>query len=428
MSHFNRLIQSAYTGPESGERIAFTYRQAIPRDFSHRLDDYEYVGIDGVEHRDLGIGDDSYSIQAIFNDTNHDVSALAFIDLLRERALPGFPGFFEHPREGVIEVVVSKVSVTHDPRSDASETTIDIEFQKQLTLPKQQKESVEITTVKQLEAFNASAANDFDLQTTLATVRDKLAAVQEAVSNVNKITEVMGDIYSTNAAVLSTAEQIQTDIKNNISTLINTPKTLASQTQQLIQLSFGTDTEPANRSQSFLQLYYDTIGININPDLYNAEPSKANRNRIASQELTAATSIASNMANVVLQLDKFTTRQEAFDALANAKANIYNLGLDLDKLQSQYDSLNVQDQYFSSSETYKDMTSLARIATAAVQDETSGLKTTILVTTATDDNILNICAKYYKNVDDETLDFFTDSNGFNIDQTLIVPAGTQLVI
>jgi prophage DNA circulation protein len=407
--------------------VSWTYRNEIPKSFQHRLDEYEYSGIDGTEYRDLGISGDLLPMVAVFDSIDHDRDAAALVAVLRETASPGNFGILEHPREGVVEVVVGPVNVTHNPTTDAGETIVEIPFKQQLTLPSQRKESPLITTVKQLQRLNAAAADDFGTQTVLNNIGDTLAAIEENESSIKKINDKIAPIVATNADILVTFNQIQTDVLNNLDTLVKTPLVLASQMQQMVQLAIDAPGLIVDKAKAWADLYRDAVGKDAFPDLYYDPVRNSTRVRIASQELVGVSAVGSSLANVVLQAADFTTKQQAFDALLDARAQILNLANGLDLLQDKFNGELFQEQYFANTQTYKVLSELFRIATLAIQEETLGLKTTVTVTLATDQTILDICAKYYKAVDDETLEFFIESNNVLVDQ-LYFPAGSVVKI
>jgi len=428
MNHINRLIKSAFTSPETSTRLEFKYRDSIPYSFDKRLDAYTYARVNGTEYRDLGFGGATYPFNCVFDSDNHDQESSNFVKLLKETASPGYPGYLEHPREGVVEVVVKSVTVNHNPAKDGAQTVVEVIFWKQLTLPEQFKKSPSIAVKYALDDFNNASQNDFSISSLNHNISQRLSTIRETKTVLSKISDNVSTVLSTNANIISTFDQINTDILNNIDTIVKSPLVLASQLQQMTGLIFGTSSRFKERVNAWIGLYSDVIGDDEKPDLYYNDTNVITKNKIAMQELVAGSAIANNITNVVLQSDSFKTKQEAFDALQQSSQMVLNLGADLDSISKNFDSNNFQDQYFSQTDSYKKLKSLVEIATASIQNITTDLKTTVQITTSIDCTILDIASKYYDNVNDDILNFIIDSNSLSLDDILYIKAGTTLQI
>jgi hypothetical protein len=425
MSSRDRLIVPAYTSPVTGTRTTWTYRTAFTTGFKKRLDSRRFVGVDGTNRRDLGFDIDDYPMACIFNDVDHDLTARDFVETLKETITPGNPGILEHPRDGVVPVVVADVMVTHNPTKDGSETIVEVVFQHQTELPGNLGESPIVATEKQLANVNAASASDFNLAQSIANAGDRLATIQEMTSQINKIGETMGAVVAANGQALTTFNTIKDDILRNIDTLVKAPLTLATQTQQLVQTVLATPGEFSAKAQGWKDLYTASVGES---QLFDVSRTDANRNRVSSQSLTAVSALSANLANVVIQIDDFPSKTAAFDALADAQQQILNLAADLDYMQDTFESEIMQKRYFSNRETYSEFQKLIRIAKAGTQQAAQRLRTSVSIKTQIDTHLLQLAADYHQDVSDETLDFIIAQNGLTIDNMFLIPRGSEIEI
>jgi hypothetical protein len=393
--------------------------------FKKRIDSRRYVGINNSERVDLGWDDDGYPMSCVFSGPDHDTDALAFIETLKERATPSRPGILEHPREGIKEVVVESVATTHDPVHDAAETIVEVVFLLQIRLPGQRNESPVVATRKQFEAVNAAGANDFSLAQSVATAGDRLATIQEVKAQLKNITNAIGDVVAANAQALATFNAIQADILQSLDTIVKSPLTLATQMQQMTQAALAVPGNLAEKTVGWIELYNAAIG---NSNLFDATPTSANKNRVATQELTATSGLSANLANVVFQIDQFDSKSVAFDALSRAQQEVLNLGADLDYMQDTYEKELLQDRFYSQREAYQELSELTRVVTAATRQLSGRLRTTVTVKLLSDTHLYDLAAKYYRDVSDDSLDFIIDQNGLTLENLYVIPAGTELEI
>jgi hypothetical protein len=359
----------------------------------------------------------------VFTGTDHDLDALAFLETLKETATPERPGILEHPREGIKEVMVLDVSTTHDPVHDAAETIIEVLFVLNTRLPGQRNESPIVATQRQFEAVNEASASDFSLLQSIASAGDRLATIQEVTAQLRNINESVGEVTAANSQALATFNAINDDILANLDTLVKTPLVLATQMQQMVHTVLAVPGNLSEKASAWVDLYTSSVG---NSTLYDATPTGANRNRVAAQELTATSAISANLANIIFQIDQFTSKVEAFDALAKAQQEFLNLGADLDYIQDTYEKELLQDRYYSQREAYRQLQELVRVVTAATRQVSERLKTTVTVKVLNDTTLYDLAAKYLQDVSDDSIDFIIDQNGITLDNLYIIPAGTEL--
>jgi len=428
-THFDDLIRGAYTGPTSGTRVPFRYREALPLNMERRLGENRYLGIDGVEYQDLGNDDWSYTIEAFFEGSTHPADAAAFIAVLMERAPVGAPGLLEHPREGVREVVVKSIRKIHDPNSDANQTRVSVVFHDQLTLPADMRDRPELAVERALASFNSAAASEFKLMATLNTVRDKVATAREFVAQVNTITETMGAVLDTTSQVLSDFNAMKTDILNNMDTLLNAPEVLAAQVVRLVQSVVSFPGDFFNKSDAIENMYRKSLGIDddLVPTLSGASADSTTRNRANVQALVASSAAASMLVNVVQNTSGFLTRQAAFDAASAAMKSVQNVTAALEIPAGAFNGSTVQSRYYTPN-TFRTLRVLRRICFASTQQLTARLLATRIITLPRDTSIFQVCFDAYNNVTDETLWALIDSNNLSMNEMIVIPAGRVLYV
>lgn len=428
-SHFEDLIQAAYTGPQSGTRISFRYREVLSKNIKRRLGENRYLGVDGVEYQDNGNDDWKYNIEAFFAGNKHPDDARAFADLLCEPAPVGTPGLLEHPRDKVREVVVSSVRVMDDPNKNANQTIVRVEFRDQLTLPADKRDRPEIAVQAALDGFNVGASEEFGLTAALNTITEKTAAAREIVSQVNVITETMGEVLAASAQVLADFNAIKTDVLNNLNTLLNAPAVLARSLLRLVQAVLDIPGDFFPKADAFENLYRRSLGIDddATPSLQGSSSTSVTLNAASIQGLIASGASAAMLSNVALNTDAFLTKQAAYEAASTSLTSVTTVTQALEVPQQSYTTQTVQNKYFTPG-TLKNLKQLKRICYAATQQLTVRLLATRVIVLSKDTNILQVCAAEYGSVTDDTLWALIDTNNLSFDEMVIIPGGKELQV
>lgn len=430
-THFEDLIQAAYTGPQSGTRISFRYREVLSKNINRRLGMNRYLGVDGVEYQDNGNDDWKYTIEAFFASTTHPTDAREFADLLCEPAPVGIPGLLEHPRDKVKEVVVASVRLIDDPNKNANQTIVRVEFRDQLTLPADKRDRPEIAVQAALDGFNDAAAEEFGLSSVLDTITEKTAAAREIVSNVNVITETMGEVLGASAQVLADFNAIKTDVLNNVDTLLNAPGTLARSLTRLAQAVLDVPGDFFGKSDALEQLYKATLSLETTrPGMTSLDEAPANdrtKNAANIRGLIAGAAGAGMLVNVVQNTDGFLTKQAAYEAASDALSSVKSITEALEKPQQAFGTVALQRKYTTPA-TLLEFKKLKRICYAATQQLTARLIATRIITLPKDASVLQVCAAEYGNVSDDTVWSLIDTNNLSLEEIIVIPAGRQLFV
>lgn len=428
-NHFDDLIQAAYTGPQSGNRIAFRYREMLPKNIKRRLGANRYIGIDGVEYQDLGNDDWRYNVECFFTGPTHPADAAALERLLLEPAPVGSPGLLEHPREKVREVVVASVRVIHDPNKDANQTKVQIEFRDQLTLPADQRDRPELAVQRALESFSSAAANEFAVVSTLNTIADRVATAREVVAQLNIITETMGEVLDATSQIQADFIAIRTDITNNLDTLLDAPDVLAANLVRLVHLALSAPADIFSRADAYSNLYRRSVGIDDDsvPTLFGLAPESVTRNLANLQGLVASAASAGMLVNVVQGAGAFLTKQAAYEAASGALASVTAVTRALETTQDTFDLSSVQRKYVTP-QTLSELRILKRLCYAATQQITSRLLATRIITLQHDTPVFQVCYEYYEDISDDTLWALIDANNLSLEEMVVIPGGRELYV
>lgn len=429
-THFDDLIVGAVTGPQSGTRLPFRYREILPKHIKKRLGENRYLGVDGVEYQDNGRDDWTYNVDCFFEGRTHPTDAAAFVEVLLEQATPGNPLILEHPRDKVQEVVVESIRVVHDPNRNANQTTVSVVFHDQLTLPADRRDRPAIAVEYALESFVEEAKREFGAVALLNSVRDRVATAREVVSQINVITETTGSILDASSQILSDFNAIKQDILNNIDTLLNFPEVLAANIVRLVDAVLSIPGDLFNKSDGLERLYKTSLGIDDDsiPTLFGAAPDSVTRNVANVQALVASTAAAAMLVNVVQNTGSFLTKQAAYESSTRALAAVRTVTAALEAPQDAYVGKTVQDRYFTPS-TLQQLQVLKRICYASTQQLTSSLPATRIIRLEKDTSILQVAFDYYdEDISDDRLWAIAETNNLSIEEMIVIPAGRELYV
>lgn len=453
MSYEDRLIQPAYTPPISKKRHTWKYREQLSTEFQMRFEERRYLGVKGVEYFSLGDdGNDSFPFTCVFDGTDHDKLAVEFLLALREECKPGYPGILEHPTEGTKEVFIPYARKYTDPTNDAAETFIDVEFRLQLTLPQNKKDSPKITTQKQFENVMIASKNDFAQSLKTDTGASTLSAVNSAKNGLNKLYSSVGNVarfastvsepirdardflsftadiagssarYSQNA--LTQFNQIQTDILNDVDTLVKSPAVLASQFQRMIATISNIPGLLADKIQSWKDLYSSTGGTKTEDKNVDDELS----NILAFKELMSVSAVANIARQSVIQSSDFRNADDALASFYSTVSTFNEMLQSLDDEAKSFDDLTAQEQYFSQTDSVKNMKVLLHLAGDAIRESIQILPQKTVVQLINDQTIFDVIYQYYGTIDNDTFDRFVEDNNLSLDTLLFLDAGTEVLV
>lgn len=425
MSYEDRLIQPAYTPPISKKRHTWKYREQLSTEFQMRFEERRYLGVKGVEYFSLGDdGNDSFPFTCVFDGADHDRLAVEFMLALREECKPGAPGILEHPTEGTKEVFIPYARKYTDPTNDAAETFIDVEFRLQLTLPQNKKDSPKITTQKQFENVMTASRNDFVESINTDTGASALSAVRAARDGLSKAAATVGTVARNGQDALTQFNQIQTDILNDIDTLVKAPAVLASQFQRMIATIANIPGLLADKIRGWKDLYSSTGGTKTEDKSVDDELS----NILSFKEMISVSAVANMARQSVVQSSDFRNADDALSSFYSTVVTFNSMLQSLDDESKLFDDLAAQEQYFSQTDSVKNMKVLLQLAGDAIRESIQILPQKTVIQLTNDQTVFDIIYQYYGTIDNDTFDRFVEDNNMSLDTLLFLDAGTEVIV
>ena len=424
MSFTERLIPPAYTSP-SGIRQEFFYSSGLEKTFEHKLDGYEFADLDVSYFQDLGLTSDVLPFQVKIKGPDYDLDAKNFELLLREKG----QGILEHPIHGTKNVVIGSVRRFDDPINAGGVATFDIAFFETDELqPAETSEfPAEIADQQNTIANEASSAS-FANTIRFRSILDQINVQETYQSYIGFVEKALAKVAAIQGEIAIAFNQVLGDILNNLDTLIETPLQLAQQTQFLIQLPLQATESFSERLTSYAELLdavlqVDGDGVSfmeskdINTSLFND---------VIISELFGAAAV-----NAIIQTassSNYTTRTDALSSSEAVTTEFNKLTEILDRIQTKYKNEIFFDQYFSQSQNYNEMRTLLLTVIKDIQKRLLSLAMEKKFTLTIDKHYIDICANEYGKIDDETLQFFQDTNNIHGDDFFLLNKGREITV
>jgi len=378
--------------------------------------------LDSVESRsqDQGNKATTFNMSAYFTGQDYDIPTDAFYKALELQYTIDKPGILKHPRWGNINVFpLGDFPQTEELISGAMVGRIDITFTKVFnrSFPETTGGSLStaLTNIDEIEEISDEIAEGIDVSNTKLETSIQ-AKLQNAVGIIsNSLSEITKQVK----AVQDEFTAIQDAINNTIDDVAGNIIELISQTQQLIRL-------PAKIVQSFedkingYASMIETLCDNFNDP---NEVSQANRkNNALMMELFSGYGVA-----VLSESTSFADYSIRSQAISSTE--IIN-----DSLDFFTDSFNEARAYGLADEEFSgthNLWSLMFDTTARIKEllllQAFDLKAEKRIILNNNIDIVNLCYELYGNIQEETLQFFILTNGFNNDDFYELSAGTEIV-
>lgn len=471
----NRLQEAAYT-PPSGIRITFDYENQSYK-VEKKTSAFEFPDADGTLVQDHGIGGRRFPMRVYFWGKDCDRQAEVFEAALFERG----KGVLETPLYGKHDVVpFGDIERRDDLKTAANQVIFDVTFFKTIgdayPIGQEDPASAALTA---LELFGDAAGAEF------ATSLDQgsIAESQGLLDTINDLIDQVGDVMDTIAAVQGVVNDqfndIMSTVQNALDTFISDPLTIAFQTQQMIAAPGTAMADISAQLDGYSNLAQNIFGANdsvsdpggpggLGPQINNntgtgndaQEPNKFHtRNLFAGAYVAGAitstifTSTKKGGAASIPSVGQRRTDAErngegsgnsaftkAEDALAAAEAILAQMDAYLAWKDANFKNISggnltaaEQAEFISaptnmdSGASQKHLQDAVALAAGYLINMSFELKRGKRFTLTTNRSLLDLVYELYGTVNNETLDFFIDSNGLIGDQIREIKKGTSIV-
>ncbi len=434
----------AYIGPVSGERIQFIYDGVLEDGVTHSLGEFQFSGVDEKYFQDRSQFSDSYGF-TIFLDDQDDLRIVRAI--LNEKISENNPGTLEHPDPtlGTFPVATASYKVTQNSQKKTGMISVAIVFVR--TIPNllggnpsnSNNPATATATLQSIDQLNINQALDFADAVDETTGQGIAAIVEGAISAANRAKDFLGDIAaqvdeinilftSTYAQIISTADE-----------LARAPFDLARQVQNLIQLPMLAVDSATDRIAAFQNYVDDTLSFTQTDENEFSAGSPAGKNILSVDGMAALAAISainySAVSTKSVTLDEITSGQqltesgylsrpqvlETIQAVLNSAKDSTEI---LSEKAANFGAVTFFKQYFDYSILNKN------IVTATVRNLNQRIFSTsqeIIITTDKEESPIPLCGRLYGSVENNTIQFFIESNKLHGDEIYLVPKDREIV-
>lgn len=438
------------TSPEGSEFTANWI--GSPRSVAKKLGIFSLPKIKGNIVQDMDVESNTYSITFFFEGKDNDKEANRFFAVCKER------GQWEiiHPVHGLVGLQLVSATENDQPITNGNITQIDSEWIEPID-PATLKTARELAGIVDglKDDLNISAAQQFANK-----IKEGTEALNEAIKDATEIVEGVSEkIFDPLNTIVDSVDSSFNAIQNGINDILNATvleaQQLAGKTQNLIQ----TPLLASNSLQSRLGIYDDAADgyFNVLPSgTKNTDINKAAVGEVAllsvvagnakiattgvdqptkiaipaiedetikSQLIEPQTPIPTTASTVATRAQAVATAQQ----LANSFRNISNR---LDDIQKNFESEDIDNQFFSQTETYAIAAQLTNTAIQFLLVSSFDLKVERRFVLSEPRCPYEIAVTEYEGPgeNDENFDLFIQSNNLKGDEIILLPAGREVVV
>lgn len=436
----------AYTTPQTGQRIEFTYDGAINDGVTHNLGSFNFSGVDGTFHQDKSLTTEDYTF-TVFVNNQDDLKLLR--SALNEKRTDTNTGTLEHPDPtlGTFPVVISSYSMAQNSVKKSGVIAVTITFLKTITnlLGGDPSETLNPSSASSflsaLDELNLSQAIDFANSVVNETGASLSALSNRVTDFVNDVTSGLDSLSRLSSSIYTEFTNLSAEIKNNIDTLVTTPFNLARQIQNLVQLPMLATDNADIRITAYISLYKKSLIFDASDETEFTNGTGAGVNILAAAGLNSLTSISAinysaistpsvtlddiiSSDNDIENLPGYLSRPKIIDTINSVIESAQETAETLSEKASNFNAETFFTQYFDYSILSKTIVSkTVKNLNKRVFD------TSKEVTIITDRELTPIqhCADLYQSLELNTLNFFIQSNNLRGDEIYIVPKNREIV-
>jgi len=389
------------------------------RSVQKKLGIFTYPKFDGAVLQDLGLAGTRYPLKLHFDGPDNDLESSRFFDAFTARGT----WQIQHPTKGMLTLQPLTVTENIEPTESGSITVFDTEWLQPVS-------PASVVSTAQLAAFIRSQSRNID---DVALSQMTIVADQQSVEEVNAIknaTETTLSVYDkTVASLLETSGGLAAEaagIRRGIAdTLSTTPLDLTVLGGQ-IQAVMRTPSKVTGDMLQTLKPFADFIDqISVLPD---EEADQNYLNILAIREIFL-TSANSSMA-LVSSANTLDTRAQALEAADLLSLQFQTITDSLDVAQNQFETLRVDQQYFSQSTSFVESAQITAGATRYLLEASFNLAIEKRFTLDRERAPIEITITEYGELGDEdsNFDLFITSNELKANDILLLPAGREVVV
>lgn len=384
-----------------------------------KLGVFDYPNANGTRTQDLGLTSSRYTIRLYFDGEDNDIISNDFMLSLRQRGVWSVV----HPVKGTLELQPVNAKKSNEPVTGGNVTQVDTSWIEPVSgaiLPSTQQLADSID--QQIIETNIVAGEQYAANVLLDTARQQIINEQAIDQITLSASQELSDIAAQNDEISSFFDSILRSITDTLDSEPIDSLALAGQISQLLQTpALAIQNIEARVNQ------YINVADSIIQDLAQGITLE-DRNAVASAEL-GLTSVIGGVASSVIN-GNLATRGEAVQFIEQI-TDLYNSTVvALDGAMDRFSGNEIDEQYFSQSQAYTDLTLLVSQVQDYLLTASFDLKTEQIIVLDRPRSPIEITVTEYGALgnDDENYEFFLTSNGLTGNDILLIPAGREVSI
>lgn len=423
LDFLDRLRQGSYLSPETTTE-QFFHTDTLTKSGGKKIATMEILDNNESVSQDRGNATDRFPVSMYFIGDDFDKQLTDFEKLLKEHHTQDSPGYLRHPLWGDINVFPVSWQSTIELKSGAGIGKMQVEFIE--VFPKKYPESA-LDSIDMASAdLDDMSAIDFAANLVTATVatakniKDKIEAVVDTITTVTEAIETVEDAMT---EIQSDIEGLVDDIGGNITELLFA-------TQRLMRLPGNIIDSTMNKINTYRDMVSDIIDsitgdTGTGGEVTTVEVNKDNKKNNAVL-LEAFAGFAVGCLAEAAAYTEFNSRVDTIEAIEIISDTIDVFNTAMENIRPDEDDIKYE---YSGDFNFQ---SLLANVTARINDlllnKSFDLKAEKKITLTTKDDIMNLCYKYYNDIDIDTINYFCNTNKIGFDEFFELPVGREITI
>lgn len=406
-----------FTSPEGNTFDALWIKN--PRTMEKKLGIFNLPERPGAVVQDLDTGAVSYPLTFFFEGTNNDREAEKFFKACKERGR----WLITHPTKGLLSLQLVNITEQIDPIENGNIT----QFTSQWIEPDEISEGISVLqrVQKIFNLINDIRTSSFSQFTNIIkqVKAVQTAAIRTASTLVStNVDLILNPLFEAKDEIASQVASIQRGIDETLSQDFIPVDSLAGQLQNLVEIpALGTDEATARISA------YTSLITSLTAEL----PEDANQKSINSLAVTEIALVSSLSAlSQTAVTSELNTRTESIGLINSVFTQFENVINYLDAGQQIFIDNDIDDQYFSQSESFSDVyTTIMNVALFLLQQSFDLLIEKRFILKNDQAPIITTINEYGDlGENDSNFDFFIDTNELKGNDILLLKSGKEVVV
>jgi hypothetical protein len=393
-----------YTSPLGNE---FTwFYDSVSLSVEKKTSEFKFAERDGVFVQDLGRAGRSFPFTLYFVGENYHTESDRFLLALEERGI----GKLEHPLYGVRDVVPTGTITRNDNLvTESNQAVFSVTFSetiKDIFFPSSEIDATENINAS-LDNLQDTAALKFSADIVASVVGDKIKLATRMSKQLQKFNQQVKSLIAFSDDIKAQFDTIKTSYENAITGVFDNAETIARQGIQLVRLPAKVNADIKLKTQIFNDCFTEIVKD------FEMAISKNNFFEVNKNLMSYNSAICESVL-----FYNFRTRNEAVET-AESVLLMFD---DLKDFQDEYlKELGIID----TGEDFEALSNLISFVTGYLISQSFSLPSKKIIILGEERNIIELCSELYGNL--EQLDYFIETNDFNIDELEVIPINREVI-